>query len=77
MLVAEVRWVASDSSPDFPGLSLAAANCKEFMQVVHEQTKNPGMPPFSVPRVMKGWVGKKVTIVGSRSAAVAEGAQRP
>jgi hypothetical protein len=35
------------------------------------------MPPFSVPRVMKGWVGKKVTIVGSRSAAVAEGAQRP
>ena len=36
-----------------------------------------GMPPFSVPRVMKGWVGKKVTIVGSRSAAVAEGAQRP
>ena len=41
MLVAEVRWIASVSSPDFPGLSLAAANCKEFMQVVHEQTKNP------------------------------------
>ena len=41
MLVAEVRWVASDSPSDFPGLSLAAANCKEFMQFVHEQTKNP------------------------------------
>jgi hypothetical protein len=41
MLVAAVRWVASDSSPDFPGLSLAAADCKEFMQVVHEQSKIP------------------------------------
>ncbi len=41
MLFAAVRWVASDSSPDFPGLGLAAADCKEFMHVVREQTKNP------------------------------------
>ncbi len=41
MLVAAVRWVASNLSPDFPGLGLAAADCKEFMHVVHEQTKNP------------------------------------
>jgi hypothetical protein len=41
MLVAAERWVVSDSAPDFPVLSFAAADCKEFMQVVHEQTTNP------------------------------------
>ena len=40
MLVAEVRLVASHPSPDFLCLIFAAANGKEFMQVVHERTKN-------------------------------------
>src|SRR5690606_15173059 len=36
-----------------------------------------GMPQFSVPAVMEGWVRKRVTVIVCRCAAAAKGAQRP
>jgi len=39
MFVVPIRLVAAHASPDFPGLILAAADGKQFMQIVDERAE--------------------------------------